>query len=285
MQAGLPDGVLNVVTGNPEVIGKILCDDERIKKLTFTGSTRGGKILYQEAAKHVKKVSLELGGNAPFIIFADADLDLPIPSLVAGKSRSGGQACTSMNRIFVHESIFDKFTSRIKESFGSLKTGDGFDPEVNIGPLINESAIERIKGLIDDAKSHGAELLCGGDVISKGSLCLKPTIIINQNTNSNIFKEEIFGPVMSLYKFTNDDEVIKMANDTNYGLASYIFTNNHKRIWKMIRELDFGIVGVNESVISNEVGAFGGRKDSGIGIEGSSKGIYEFLNHKYICMN
>jgi succinate-semialdehyde dehydrogenase/glutarate-semialdehyde dehydrogenase len=284
MDSGLPDGVLNVVTGDAAEIGEILCNEQRIRKLTFTGSTRVGKLLYQQAAKNVKKVSLELGGNAPFIIFDDADLDLVVPSLTSGKCRGGGQACTSMNRIFVHEKIYDEFSKRITESFGSLKVGDGFDPDAKIGPLINIEAVDRIRGLILDAVSHGAEVLCGGDVTVPNSQFFAPTILLNHKTNSKIFTEEIFGPVMSLYKFTDDDEVLALANSTNYGLASYIFTNNHKRINRMVKELDFGIVGVNEAIISNEIGAFGGRKDSGIGIEGSSLGIYEFLNQKYVCM-
>jgi succinate-semialdehyde dehydrogenase/glutarate-semialdehyde dehydrogenase len=283
MKAGLPAGVLNIVTGDAAEIGKILCGEKKIRKLTFTGSTRVGKILYEQAAKNVKKVSLELGGNAPFIIFDDADLDLLVPSLTAGKCRSGGQACTSMNRIFVHEKIYDEFTNRMLASFGGLKVGDGFDAKVAIGPLINQAAVERIKNLVDDSLRHGAKILCGGDVTIPGSLFFAPTIIANVNAKGRIFAEEIFGPVLSLYKFSSDDEVLELANSTDYGLASYIFTNNHKKITKMVNELDFGIVGVNESIISNEIGAFGGRKDSGIGIEGSAVGIYEFLNHKYVC--
>ena len=285
IDSGLPDGVLNVITGDAVEIGEILCNRQEIRKLTFTGSTRIGKLLYQESAQNVKKVSLELGGNAPFIIFDDVDLDVVVTSLVSGKSRSGGQACTSMNRVFVHEKIYDEFSKKIVQQFGSLKVGNGFDPEVNIGPLINKAAVDRIKSLISDAVSHGAKILCGGDLSLPDSLFFAPTVLINQNVNSKIFSEEIFGPVISMYKFSNDEDVLRLANSTNYGLASYIFTNNHKRIIKMVNGLDFGIVGVNEAIISNEIGAFGGRKDSGIGIEGSSLGIYEFLNHKYICIN
>jgi succinate-semialdehyde dehydrogenase/glutarate-semialdehyde dehydrogenase len=282
MQAGLPNGVLNIVTGDAQEIGSMLCDEPKLRKLTFTGSTKIGKLLYQQAAKNLKKISLELGGNAPYIIFEDADLDFVIPSLISGKCRSGGQACTSMNRIFIHEKIYGEFIKRIVPSFGSLKVSNGFDIETKIGPLINQAAVERIRNLVEDSISHGAEILSGGDVTIPGSLFFAPTIIANKNTNSRIFSEEIFGPVLSIYKFSSDEEALALANDTDYGLASYIFTNDHRRINFMVNGLDFGIVGINESIVSNEIGAFGGRKDSGIGIEGSSEGIYEFLNHKSI---
>ena len=278
MQAGLPAGVLNIVTGDAEQIGNLFCKEPKIRKLTFTGSTRVGKILASKA--WMKKLSLELGGNAPFIIFEDVDIDFVVSSLISGKCRSSGQACTSMNRIFVHQDIYEEFIEKILPKFSGLKLGVGTDPESQLGPLINRGAVDRILSLLQDAVAHGAQILSGGS--AKG-LFLEPTILVNKVIGSRIFKEEIFGPVLSIYKFSSDEEVLEMSNSTEYGLASYIFTNNHKRITYMVDNLDYGIVGVNESLISNEIGAFGGRKDSGIGIEGSIYGIYEFLNYKYIC--
>jgi succinate-semialdehyde dehydrogenase/glutarate-semialdehyde dehydrogenase len=280
-EAGVPKGVLNVIVGDANEIGVKLCQSLHIKKLSFTGSTNIGKLLYSQCALTLKKLSLELGGNAPFIVFDDADIDSAVQGLLNSKIRSSGQACTAANRIFLHKSIKAKFLKRFIFEFSKLKTGNGFDPEVAIGPLINKASIEKIERLLTDAQSKGANILLGGKSVA-GTLFFLPTIIDNCSSNMNIFKEEIFGPVVAIYDFDSEDQLIQMANDTEYGLAAYFYTENHSKVWHIAQKLDYGMVGINESLISNEFGAFGGRKHSGFGVEGSSLGIYEYFNTKYI---
>ena len=275
-EAGFPDGVINIVNGDSSMIGKILCDDFRIRKISFTGSTAVGKLLYAQSAGSLKRISLELGGNAPFIICADADLDVVTACLIPAKMRSSSQACTSPNRIFIHSSIYDKVTALLKVEFEKIKPG------VDIGPLINKRAVDKALHLLDEAKSKGAKVLCGGSIVT-GTL-LEPTVLIDCTDNMEIFGAEIFAPVLACYRFDEIDEVIARANNTEYGLASYVFSMNQNIIEKLSRALDFGMVGVNTAIVSNYKGAFAGRKASGFGVEGSHLGIYEYLNTKYLCV-
>lgn len=275
-EAGFPDGVINIVTGDSKMLGKALCDDFRIRKISFTGSTAVGKLLYEQSAGSLKRISLELGGNAPFIICSDADLDVVISCLIPAKMRSSSQACTSPNRIFIHNSIYDKVTSMLKIEFEKIKPG------VDIGPLINKKSLDKALHLLSQATSNGAKILCGGSVVT-GTL-LQPTVLVDCTDDMDIFKAEIFAPILACYRFNGIDEMIARANNTEYGLASYVFSTNQNTIEAISRELDFGMVGVNTAIVSNYKGAFAGRKASGFGVEGSHLGIYEYLNTKYLCV-
>jgi succinate-semialdehyde dehydrogenase/glutarate-semialdehyde dehydrogenase len=281
--ADIPDGVLNIVTGDAKVLSRALIDHPNVRKLTFTGSTRVGRMLYEQAARGLKKVSLELGGNAPFMVCDDANLEQASSDLVSGKIRSTGQACTSPNRILIHEAVYDHFIEKLYSKFSCLKVGNGFDDDVNIGPMITCAAVERVMDLIQDAINDGAQMLCGGR--GDGSSFLLPTLLQDCTDQMRIFDEEIFGPVLACYKVKNINEMITLANKSNYGLASYVYTTDYNTAWKINDSLDYGIVGINQSIVSNEIGAFGGRKDSGIGIEGSTQGIYEFMVTKYTCFH
>jgi succinate-semialdehyde dehydrogenase/glutarate-semialdehyde dehydrogenase len=277
--AGLPAGVFNVVTGNSSNIGQILCNDARIRKLSFTGSTEVGKVLYQNCATTIKRLSLELGGNAPFIILADCDLEKAAKELILGKIRNSGQSCTSPNRIFIEEKIYQKFIEILTLNYANLIVGDGLSAQSDIGPLINADAISKILELIKDAKDKGGEVLCGG--IASGNF-FKPTIITGCHSDMKIFRTEIFGPVLACYKFSTIDEVIAKANDTEYGLQAYIYSNNIAISQTIAYKLDFGMVSINDSLPANAKGAFAGRKNSGFGIEGSDEGIFEYLNSKFV---
>ncbi len=283
-EAGMPKGVLNIVTGYPQAIGKEMTENHLVKKLSFTGSTHVGKFLYKECAPTVKKLSLELGGNAPFIVFDDANIDLAVDGLLALKTRNTGQACTSANRVFVHKNIAKTFADKLVKKFSPLKVGDGFDHNSDQGPLINSKAVEKVTKLVADAVKNGAKILYQGDaLVGKGSF-YPVTVISVPSTELEICKEEIFGPVVALYEFATDDEIIAKANNTDYGLASYFYTSDKSRVWNIASKLEFGMVGINESMISNEFIPFGGVKNSGFGIEGSKYGIDEFLKLKYYCM-
>ena len=277
--AGMPAGVLNVVTGDAGNIGQIFCNDFRIRKLSFTGSTRVGKILYQNCATTVKRLSLELGGNAPFIVLADCDLEKTAKELILGKIRNSGQSCTSPNRIFIEDKIYQEFLQVLTKHCAKLKVGDGFSRDSDIGPLINATAVEKILELVEDARNKGGEILCGG---SASKNFFEPTIISGCKINMKIFRTEIFGPVLACYKFTTIEEVISIANDTEYGLQAYIYSKNIAVAQMMAAKLDFGMVSINDSLPANAKGAFAGRKNSGFGIEGSDEGIFEYLNSKFI---
>lgn len=277
--AGLPAGVLNVITGEANIIGKIICDDFRIRKLSFTGSTRVGKILYQNSASTLKRLSLELGGNAPFIICADCDLEKTAADLIAAKIRAVGQACTSPNRIFIEAAVYDKFVEIVSNKFADIRVGNGLDPKSDIGPLINKAAIEKISQLISDATGKGAKVIIGGKSVAN---FFEPTVISNCTDNMEIFTTEIFGPVIACYKFNNFEEVITRANNTEYGLQAYVYSRNISLAQNLSAKLDFGMVSINASLPSNAQMAFGGRKASGFGVEGSDKGLFEYLNIKYI---
>lgn len=281
-EAGLPGGVVNVITGDSELIGKIICEDFRIRKLSFTGSTEVGKILYQNSAPTLKRLSLELGGNAPFIILDDIDLERTANDLIVAKIRSSGQSCTSPNRILIQDKIYEKFINIITDKFSKLIAGDGFETKSNIGPLINLKAVHRISELIDEATNKGARIMCGGQV--QGNF-FNPTILADCEDDMEIFKNEIFGPVLACYKFSNLDEVIKRANNTEYGLQAYIYTKNINNADYLASKLECGMVSINSPLPSNAKAPFGGRKASGFGVEGGSQGIYEFLNIKYINLN
>lgn len=281
-QAGIDPGVLNVITADAKMVGNCFTQSPLVKKISFTGSTRVGKILYEKSAPNLQKLALELGGNAPFIICNDANLEKAITDLISAKIRSSGQACTSPNRIFIEEGIYQEAITMLQNKVKNIKAGNGTEEGIEIGSLINQAAIDKILHLIADAEKQGASLLCGGQVIS-GTL-LPATIIKDCTDSMEIFSEEIFGPVFACYKFNNVDEVIKRSNNTNYGLASYIYTSNLHTAFTIKDNLNFSMVAINEPVISNYKGAFGGRNASGFGIEGSHLGLYEFMVPKYTLL-
>lgn len=284
-QAGIPAGVINMITSSQAAtVGKVLTDDHRVRKLSFTGSTRVGKILYRQSADTVKKISLELGGNAPFIVFDDADLDAAVAGAVISKFRNAGQTCVCANRILVQDSIYDVFVARFKEAVEQLVVGNGLDQTTTLGPVINQAAIDNIARLVDTAQAQGAQLITGGHRHAAGNLFFAPTILANVTQDMEIAQQEIFGPVAPVIRFKDDADAIAMANDTPYGLAAYFYTEKHSRIWQIAEALDFGMVGINESILSNEIAPFGGVKESGQGREGSSLGLEDYMETKYLCM-
>ncbi|KAK1372394.1 Succinate-semialdehyde dehydrogenase [Heracleum sosnowskyi] len=283
-QAGIPPGVINVVMGNAPEIGDALIASPQVRKITFTGSTAVGKKLMAGAAGTVKKVSLELGGNAPCIIFDDADLEVAIKGTLGTKFRNSGQTCVCANRILVQEGIYDKFVSALSVAVKNLKVGDGFGEGVVQGPLINEAAVQKVETLLQDAVSKGAKVLLGGKRHGLGFTFYEPTVIGDVNNDMRISREEVFGPVAPLLRFKTEEEAISIANDTNAGLAAYFFSTNVQRTWRVAEALEYGIVGVNEGLVSTEVAPFGGVKQSGLGREGSKYGMDEYLEMKYICL-
>jgi len=284
-QAGIPKGVLNVVVGtNASEIGTALTDSPIVRKLSFTGSTAIGKILTRNCADTMKKVSMELGGNAPFIVFDDADLDSAVAGAMTSKFRNTGQTCVCSNRILVQDGIYDKFVAKLAEAVKTLEVGNGMKEGINQGPLINENALKKVQDHISDAVDKGAVIVTGGKPHSNGGTMFEPTVIGNVTTSMKVASEETFGPLAPVFKFSTEKQAIEMANDTEFGLASYFYTNDVNRIWRVSEALEYGMVGVNEGVISNEVAPFGGVKESGLGREGSHYGIDDFLELKYICM-
>jgi succinate-semialdehyde dehydrogenase/glutarate-semialdehyde dehydrogenase len=283
-QAGVPAGVINIVTGKTSEIGEEMTSNPIVRKLTFTGSTPVGKMLMAACSKTVKRTSMELGGNAPFIVFDDADLDEAVKGAIICKFRNAGQTCVCANRIFVQEGVFDEFTKKFMAATAGLKLGNGMDDGVNVGPLINEKAANDVISFIDDAVANGAKLVAGGGRASLGACFVQPTILTNVNDSMRVFREEIFGPVAPLFKFKTEEESIAMANDTEFGLASYFYSRDIGRIWRVSEGLEYGIVGINEGIISNEMAPFGGVKESGQGREGSKYGLDDYLEIKYMCM-
>ncbi|MGY3066038.1 succinate-semialdehyde dehydrogenase/glutarate-semialdehyde dehydrogenase [Pantoea agglomerans] len=278
-RAGFPSGVLQVLTGLPTEIGATLTESRTVRKISFTGSTRIGQLLMQQSADSIKRLSLELGGNAPLIVFDDADIEIAVAGVMLSKFRNAGQTCVCANRILVQRSIYPRFTARLLEAVAILKVGDGFAPDSTIGPLINSRAVEKVNGHIDDALSQGATLLTGG--ISQGNgTFVQPTVLGEVTATMRIAHEETFGPVAPLFIFDDEEEAIAMANDTPYGLGAYFFTENIRRAWRVAEALEFGMVGFNTGAISLEVAPFGGVKLSGIGREGSRYGIDEYLEQK-----
>ncbi len=281
-QAGIPKGVVNVVTGDPQEIGKVWLDDMRVRKLTFTGSTEVGKLLMKGSANTVKKVSLELGGHAPVIVMDDANLDKAVEGVIASKYRNAGQTCVCSNRVYVHESIHDAFIEKFTEKVAQLKVGNGLEEDVHIGPLINQAAIDKVVKHIEDARSQGAIVKHGGNVVS--DLFFEPTILANVNDDMLCMREETFGPLAPVTTFKTEEEVIERANNSDYGLAAYVFTENITKGIRICEALEYGIVGLNDGLPSTPQAPFGGFKQSGIGREGGHHGIDEYLEIKYISV-
>lgn len=284
-KAGIPAGVFNIVTGDSELIGNIFTDSPLIRKLSFTGSTTVGRLLMQKAANSIKKISLELGGNAPFIVFDDADIDQAVVGAIASKFRNSGQTCICTNRFYIHEKIYEVFAKKLAHGIQQLKVGNGLEDNIQIGPLINQAAIKKVEKHIADALKQGAELVCGGKIHPLGGSFFQPTLLENCTAEMLIAKEETFGPVAALFKFSEEKEAIHLANDTEFGLAAYFYAQNVNRVIHVTQQLDYGIVGVNTGRASNEVAPFGGFKQSGIGREGSKYGIEDYLEIKYVCLN
>ncbi|MGI2169088.1 NADP-dependent succinate-semialdehyde dehydrogenase [Shewanella sp. MF05960] len=284
-RAGIPAGVFSVVTGDAIAIGNTLCDSPIVRKLSFTGSTAVGIKLMEQCAPTLKKLSLELGGNAPFIVFDDADIDAAVEGAMIAKYRNAGQTCVCANRIYVQAGVYEQFTQKFAAAVAKLNVGNGADDGVNIGPLINEAAVTKVQSHLADALSKGASIVAGGKVHSLGGLFFEPTILRDVDKSMLVAKEETFGPLAPLFKFDTVDDVIKQANDTEFGLAAYFYGRDISLVYKVAEALEYGMVGVNTGLISTEVAPFGGIKSSGLGREGSKFGIDEYLEMKYICMS
>ncbi|KZD00483.1 MULTISPECIES: NAD-dependent succinate-semialdehyde dehydrogenase [unclassified Thalassospira] len=283
-RAGLPKGLLSIVTGDAPVIGAEMTENAKVRKLTFTGSTAIGRLLMRQCSDTVKKVSLELGGNAPFIVCEDADIDAAVEGAIASKYRNAGQTCVCANRLFVHDAIYDEFAEKYATKVAKMTVGNGADEGVVIGPLITEKAVEKVESQIADAVAKGGRILTGGKRHEKGGSFFQPTVIADATREMTVFREETFGPMAPLIRFKTDDEVLEMANDSEFGLASYFYSRDINRIWKLAEGLESGIVGVNTGIISTEVAPFGGVKQSGVGREGSKYGVEDYLEVKYVCM-
>ncbi len=283
-EAGLPDGVFNVITGSASEIGKELTSNSLVRKISFTGSTEVGKILLEQSASTVKKVSMELGGHAPLIVFDDADMDEAVAGAMQSKFRNSGQTCICTNRIFVHEKIYDEFLNKFTEEVGKITVGNGLEEGIVSGPLIDKSSLEKVIDHVQDAVNTGAKIAIGGDIHSIGGNFYQPTVLSNVSRRAKITFEETFGPVAPLYKFSSDEEVIEMANDTPYGLASYFFSRDIGRIWRVAEALEYGIVSINNGLPTIAEVPFGGVKESGMGREGSRYGLDDYLTIKYISM-
>lgn len=283
-EAGVPGGVLQVVTGDAKKIGGVLCSSPLVRKLSFTGSTEVGRLLMAQCSDTVKRLSLELGGNAPLIVFEDADLDRAVDGIMAAKFRNSGQTCVCANRIYVHDHVYDELARRLVTAVARIRPGNGLAPDVTQGPLIDEEAVRKVEEHIADAVKHGATVLVGGERHALGRTFFEPTVVSEATPAMRVAREETFGPLAPLFRFRSDEEVIGMANDTEFGLAAYFFSSNLERIWRVAEALEYGMVGINTGMISNEVGPFGGIKQSGVGREGSRYGIEEYLEMKYLCL-
>lgn len=284
-EAGIPKGVINIVTGDPIPIGEVLTKDDRVKKFSFTGSTGVGRQLIEQCASTVKKVSMELGGNAPFIVFDDADLDAAIEGAINSKFRNAGQTCVCANRLYVQEGIYDTFIEKLSIALSKMKLGNGLEEDVAFGPVIDVSTIKKVEEHIQDAVQKGATVVTGGQVDALGGLFYQPTIIKDVTQDMIVSKEETFGPLAPIFKFSTEEEVIRYANDTEFGLASYFYTRDVGRVFRMSKSLEYGMVAVNIGVLSNEAAPFGGVKQSGLGREGSKYGIEDYVEIKYILLS
>ena len=284
-RAGLPGGVLNIVTGSAREIGGELTANSSVRKLTFTGSTKIGKLLLEQCAGTVKKVSMELGGNAPFIVFEDADLGAAVEGAIAAKYRNTGQTCVCANRILVQDPVYDEFASQFTEAVAGLRVGDALQGEVDQGPLIDAAAVEKVEEHIADAVGKGAKVLAGGNRHALGRTFFEPTVLTEVTPVMNVAREETFGPLAPLFRFRDEAEAVQMANDTEFGLAAYVYTRDLGRSWRVSEALEYGMVGLNTGIISTEVAPFGGIKESGLGREGSKYGIDDYLEIKYLCFS
>jgi len=282
-RAGFPPGVLNVITGDAPSIGGEMCANPTVRKVSFTGSTEVGRLLMKQVAPTIKKISLELGGNAPFIVFDDADLDAAAEGAIISKYRNAGQTCVCANRFFVHDKVYDAFTAKLVARVEALKVGPGTDSGVTQGPLINAEAVDKVDAHLGNAKAHGAKVATGGKRHALGGTFYEPTVLTGVTPDMQIFREETFGPVAPLIRFKDDAEVVELANRTEFGLASYFYSRDIGRIWRVAEALEYGMVGVNTGLITTEVAPFGGMKQSGLGREGAKYGIDEFIEVKYIC--
>jgi len=283
-RAGVPKGVINIVSGSAKDIGGELTSNTSVRKISFTGSTEVGAVLMKQSAQTIKKISLELGGNAPFLVFDDADLDAAVEGAMISKYRNNGQTCVCANRILVQDSVYDQFAAKLAEKVRALKVGPGTEAGINAGPLIDENALKKVEEHVEDALAKGAKVLVGGKRHKLGGLFFEPTVLTGVNTSMKVTREETFGPVAPLFRFKTEEEAIAMANDTEFGLASYFYARDIGRIWRVGEAIESGMVGVNTGLISNEVAPFGGVKQSGIGREGSKYGIEEYLEVKYLCI-
>ena len=281
IESGIPNGVFNIINGDAQLIGKLLTESSIVKKITFTGSTKVGKLLMKNSSSTVKNISLELGGNAPFIVFDDANLDEALEGFIAAKFRNAGQTCISANRLFVNEKVFEKFQSMLVNRFKQLRVGNGLD-DVDVGPLISNQALKKVESHIKDAVKKGAKLVFGGKRSKAGELFFEPTLVGNIDKQMQIFKKENFGPIIPLIKFKSEKDLIELVNDTEYGLAAYFYTNKTSRIWQIVENLEYGMFGVNSGKISTYLNPFGGLKESGIGREGSLQCLEPFLETKFI---
>jgi succinate-semialdehyde dehydrogenase/glutarate-semialdehyde dehydrogenase len=284
-EAGLPDGVLNVVTtSDPAAVVEPLIRDGRIRKVSFTGSTEVGRILLEQSAQHVVRTSLELGGNAPFLVFEDADLDVAVEGAMLAKMRNIGEACTAANRLYVHSSVAEEFGRRFAERMGALRIGRGLEDGVEVGPLIDSAAQEKVAGLVDDAVGRGAEVLVGGQKVDRDGYFFQPTVLTGVPRDAAIQREEIFGPVAPIMTFETEEEALTAANDTDYGLVAYVFTRDLDRAVRVSEQLETGMIGLNQGIVSNPAAPFGGVKHSGLGREAGRLGIEEFLEVKYVAL-
>lgn len=283
-RAGIPKGVFNVLPSSaPQAIGEELCRHPDVAKITFTGSTQVGKILMRQSSETIKKLSLELGGNAPFIVFDDTDIDAAVEGAMDAKYRNGGQTCVCANRIYVQSGVYDAFAEKLREKVSALTLGDGTNEQTEIGPMINDAAVQKIEAHITDAVSKGAEVITGGTRSPLGETFFEPTVITGVTQQMIVAKNESFGPIAPLFRFDNEADVLRMANDSEFGLAAYFYTSNNARVWRVAEGLEVGMVGVNTGLISTEVAPFGGIKQSGLGREGSRHGCDDYLEIKYVC--
>ena len=283
-RAGIPKGILSVVTGSARDIGGEITSNPTVRKLSFTGSTEIGKVLMAQCAQTVKKTSMELGGNAPFIVFDDADIDAAVQGAMMSKYRNTGQTCVCANRLYVQDGVYDEFSAKLAQAASGMVVGDGLKGDTQQGPLINMAAVEKVEEHIEDALGKGVRVVTGGKRHQLGGSFFEPTVLADVTQDMKVAREETFGPVAPLFRFSDDDEVIKMANDTEFGLAAYFYSRDIGRVWKTAEALEYGIVGINEGIISTEVAPFGGVKESGTGREGSKYGIDDYVEMKYLCM-
>jgi succinate-semialdehyde dehydrogenase/glutarate-semialdehyde dehydrogenase len=284
-QAGIPAGVFNVIVGEDgPAIGKELCGNDKVRKISFTGSTEVGRILMRQCADQIKKISLELGGNAPFIVFDDADLDAAVEGALASKYRNAGQTCVCANRLYVQSGVYDAFAAKLAAKVETMAVGDGFKAGVTIGPLIDEQGLSKVESHVADAVSRGARILTGGKRVEGAGTFFTPTVLTGVTREMKVAREETFGPVAPLFRFDTVEDVIAQANDTEFGLAAYFFAGDLKKVWRVAEALEYGMVGINTGLMSTETAPFGGIKQSGLGREGSRHGADDYLEMKYLCM-